>query len=298
VIKYFVLEVWIMAWKEDRVERFEDFSDHVRDMMPSLTSGSHFYWFRGQSSTGWALRPSLGRRLLPLNVGSPQITEIEDCARSAFQGQAHFFVNPALLAQVRTIPCWWALMQHHGAPTRLLDWTESPYVAAYFAVQPDESRDDGAIWCFCGNNLRRNIEQEVGGRPPGFHEPSADAWYADRLRELNGREIVMPLEFSFPSSERMVAQQGRFTMCFAALAGHDCLIRNVEPEHVRKLVIPNERKVEFLLRLREMNITGSSLFPGVDGLGRSVAELIAVRAKFPGSPMIADPATDAQRARA
>jgi hypothetical protein len=172
-------------------------------------------------------------------------------------------------------------MQHHGAPTRLLDWTISPYIAAYFAVQQEGSKQDGAIWCFCSNILRDSIEQTFGELPPDFHEPRAEEWYANQLRKLANHSIVMPLEFSFPSSERMVAQQGRFTMCFAPLSGHDCLIQQVQPKYVRKLVIPNGKKVELLRRLREMNITGSALFPGVDGLGQSVAELIMLRAHVP-----------------
>jgi len=74
-------------------------------------------------------------------------------------------------------------------------------------------------------------------------------------------------------------------MCFQPLADHDCLIEDSLQAYVRKLIIPNGRKAEFLLRLREMNTTGLALFPGVDGLGPSVRELVSLRAHYPLKPV-------------
>src|SRR5262245_49922976 len=74
----------------------------------------------------------------------------------------------------------------------------------------------------------------------------------------------------------MPAQQGCFTMCEQILAGHECIIGELGAENLWQLTIPANQKPDFLLRLREMNITASTLFPGVDGLAESVGELVVL----------------------
>jgi hypothetical protein len=103
---------------------------------------------------------------LPLD----DVVKLEQNAFSEFRSKAHFFVSPPLLAKVRTTPCWWALMQHHGAPTRLLDWSTSPYVAAYFAVNQQSSDENGALWCFCSTTLRDRFRKQYGKLPLPFED--------------------------------------------------------------------------------------------------------------------------------
>jgi hypothetical protein len=201
--------------------------------------------------------------------------DLEKQALKAFQSKAHLFVSPHLLEKVRTIPCWWALMQHHGAPTRLLDWTVSPFVAAYFAAQQDGIKQSGSVWCFCSRKLRKTFEAQYGPLPD-FASGEAPRWYERKLEELCEQKLVIPLVFAHPSSDRMVAQQGRFTMCFKVHQKHDCIIEQIGAKHIRRILIPHDKKPEFLLRLRDMNITGAALFPGVDGLGQSVRELVSL----------------------
>jgi hypothetical protein len=266
-----------MDWKTRTVDSFKDFVGEVYDLMPAATALDERCWFRGQTNEKWDLGTSYMRSSCRLGLPEQALTDLESAARMAFRSQAHLFVNPSLLAKVKTIPCWWALMQHHGAPTRLLDWSISPFVAAYFAVQQDGTREPGAVWGFCSSELRRSFEANPEfGAMPDFESPCAPEWYETKLRELAGRKIVVPLKFSLASSERIVAQQGRFTMSFNIDEPHNCMISQIDSRFLRKILIPHEMKPEFLLRLRNMNITGASLFPGVDGLGQSVRELVSL----------------------
>jgi hypothetical protein len=73
-----------------------------------------------------------------------------------------------------------------------------------------------------------------------------------------------------------LAQQGKFTMSFSPCRDHNSIIEQLGGTFVKKIVIASESKREFLLRLRDINITAASLFPGVDGLGRSIEELISL----------------------
>jgi FRG domain len=264
-----------MAWEEREVVNLEQFVRELTDILPTTAAHDVAFWFRGQSNAAWHLESSFMRSSRHLGIEAEAIVRLEAEALKAFRSQAHLFVEPHLLDKVKTIPCWWALMQHHRAPTRLLDWTASPYVAAYFAAQPNDTDAPGVVWCFCSHRLRDTFESEYG-TIPDFESPEAPTWFERKLEEMRDARIVIPLSFGFASSERMVAQQGRFTMCFKLHQRQNCIIDQIGPQYTRKLIIPHERKHELLLRLREMNITGAALFPGVDGLGRWISELVSL----------------------
>src|SRR5271156_2895396 len=97
-------------------------------------------WFRGQSDSTWALRPSM-YRYSPLKR---HIRALEDEIRQ------EFVVRAPSLGPERPQNSWewYFLMQHCGAPTRLLDWTESALIALFFAVKGNAAGNntDAAVW--------------------------------------------------------------------------------------------------------------------------------------------------------
>jgi hypothetical protein len=163
----------------------------------------------------------------------------------------------------------WAVMQHHGAPTRLLDWTWSPYVAAYFAVV-DRWDQDGALWIVHGRSLfgsDTEMDQHYSEVQSQLRKPDAGSLLLLRIPEL--------------PNERMVAQQGLFTLSASLTVDHDVIIDRtcrtipvgVDGTIYLKLVIAAEIKTEFLKHLAVMNVTAASLFPGIDGIGRAIYDL-------------------------
>jgi hypothetical protein len=101
-------------------------------------------WFRGQQRKHWQLLPSIVR------IGcSDRPTEDEI--------REEFAIRAPALSRYETLPTndWdmYFLMQHHGAPTRLLDWTESPVIALYFAVRDNPGFYESAIWMLDPTNL-------------------------------------------------------------------------------------------------------------------------------------------------
>jgi len=101
-----------MGWQEVPVKSFEAFVEAVSGVLPSTSEGNLAYWFRGQSNANWRLLPSLTRALRSLDVAAPDVSNVETAVLEEFRCKAHLFVSPPLLSKVRTIPCWWALMQH------------------------------------------------------------------------------------------------------------------------------------------------------------------------------------------
>ena len=92
-------------------------------------------WFRGHAVLNWKLVPSLARVASHLGAESALIKRFMQNA------------TPYLDVIPREEWEWMFLMQHHRAGTRLLDWSESPLVALYFAVHESSKKSNGAVWC-------------------------------------------------------------------------------------------------------------------------------------------------------
>ena len=239
------------------------------------------YIFRGQSDVGWDnLKPSLTR----IMEGSPvtEALKIERKAWTIFIKQSHRYFNLATIDDRDDPLDWWPLMQHYRAPTRLLDWTASPYVAAYFAVAEDEKWDcDGVVWFFHPVWLHKAMEKKYPIE--NLHQPDGRLNAKSVVFDPNAPPRLIPFYQRFDDN-RMFAQQGHFTVCLRPLADHAKVMEEAlvgQPGTFGKVIIRKELKPEFLLRLNSMNIGANSLFPGMDGIGLSIAELVRLHRSPP-----------------
>jgi hypothetical protein len=172
---------------------------------------------------------------------------------------------------------WLALAKHHGLPTRVLDWTFSPYVALHFATaSPVRYDEDGAIWCVdyvtatrrLPSRLSALLEQE---RSSVFTTEllSSVAAGLEQLDELLGREHVV--FFEPPSlDQRILNQFAVFSLQGDATARMDEWLER-RPGLGRRVVIPAELKWEVRDKLDQANVNERVLFPGLDGLSRWLA---------------------------
>lgn len=107
-------------------------------------TGERNVLFRGHTNSTWVLEPKIARLALRTHFRMPDAESemLRDFKRQAL---------PHLSRDLRDNWDWLALAQHHGLPTRLLDWTTNPLVALWFAVErPPEEETDGAVWMFFG----------------------------------------------------------------------------------------------------------------------------------------------------
>lgn len=252
-----------MSWCEHRLEKWSDFVNLVDRLTDNeVEEKEKEYFFRGQSDARWELIPSL-RRYFPENEEDVErVIDIESKLKKQFESQYHLHarldgINREGLGKV----WWWTLMQHYGCPTRLLDWTLSPYVALYFAVE-QRPMEDGAVWIFPFPALNHIACQKLGE----FGD------FNEKVLRAKAIKVVYPLE-TLIHNERSAAQQGVFTMCTHALSNHEAAIEEAfhgqkEPD-LHKVIIPSRLKDKCLFKLQTMNVTAGSLFPGPEGLGRA-----------------------------
>ena len=263
-----------MSWRQTRIETWSELVEYF-DRLYAGKSWDMKHLYRGQSDEDWQLDDSLSRLVEPALATRDRLINLEQIAWREFRGQAHLYMPLGGEPNHESLLDWWSLMQHFGCPTRLLDWTGSPFVAAYFAVV-EKPGCDGAVWAFDGEPL---LMGEPGTKA-GVKAAQVRLHLSKDKASLFWEEKIPSLVLPFRPAKlhsRLAAQRGAFTVC-STPGNHGEWIDNsfADPDHqhCHKIIIPQYLKLDFLRRLMRINVSASSLFPGLDGLGRTTRELL------------------------
>ena len=198
-----------------------------------IASAPGEWLFRGHKNRTWPLRPGIAP-ITPLN-GSLEVTERRLLLE--FKRVARPYLRQT------TISDWdfLALAQHHGIPTRLLDWTSNPMAALYFAVE-DEWAHRSVVWCYrCG-------------RAP--------------VAEDNDPLTIGKVGFFRPPhiSPRISGQAGYFTVHPSPFT--DLKARREPDEALEQLIIRRRDRPRFRRELDRIGVNRASLFPDIDGIAQ------------------------------
>ena len=170
---------------------------------------------------------------------------------------------------------WLAVAKHHGLPTRVLDWTHSPYVGLHFATaDPAAYPCDGVVWSVDYVRVARHLPavlREIldaeGANSFTTEMVQRAAATLDELHELaEDGDFVLFLE---PPSldDRIVNQYAVFSLMSSPEARLDEWLHE-HPEAGRRIVVPAGLKWEVRDKLDQANVTERVLFPGLDGIAR------------------------------
>lgn len=237
--------------------------------------------FRGQCRKDGPLIPGLMR------MGS-HYALIEELLLNDFRQYA-----PSNLWPGNSLWNWLAVAQHHGLPTRLLDWTYSPYVALHFATSDmgtEKETCDAIVWCIDYGETNKHLPDKLAMKLKQYRKSVFSVGLLDEvvpsLEEFDSLQTQAFVIFLEPPSldERIVNQVALFSILSspsseaagdARIPSLDAALEEMEqqrgPDAVplyKKIIIPAELKWEVRDKMDQANITERVLFPGLDGLSK------------------------------
>lgn len=272
-------------WKSLRQTRFNSYDEGIEWNDLAIDSSARLIeelWklvrggtviCRGQSLSDWGLQPGIDR-VVPRGAKITERLDEEQQLIEEFRSKARNLVGPLERAHLEPddsnkFVLSMTLMQHYGGPTRLLDWTESPWVAAFFAVL-DNPSGEGAIWWVRDAALTDALEQQ-------WKTPECNEFERDDDGEIDLNfptftadcpEFICRVRLRIPFG-RASAQQGLFTIAGPlGLPHHVILSKLLNKRDYGRVLIPNRLKISVLNDLKLMNVDSSSLqHAGADRLG-------------------------------
>lgn len=253
---------------ELRVSTWADLNDALFDGTwdPKIHRFRATFAYRGVSVESYALTNGLSR------LGTPYPTMERNLIK-----QFKKYAQPHVVER-DTEWHWLSIAQHHGLPTRLLDWTYSPFIALHFATNElDHYHQDGAVWKVSYSDVHGLLQkaqtrtlEALGARifsVDALAETIPDLEALDRLSAPNFDAAVF---FEPPAiDDRIVNQFAYFSVLSDPLLSmNDWLARPEIASRVSatKIVIAHELKWEVRDKLDQSNITERVLMPGLDGL--------------------------------
>jgi hypothetical protein len=238
---------------EIRCRDWADFKNRIiLDQFPDGQFQKGKFLFRGQGSNSWHLSTTFDRWYTGARAGK---NEAADSLLTEFSIECEYEEMPDVLRSDKIAML--GLAQHHGLPTRLLDWTESPYVAAFFAFSGHVRRGIGlqkddyvAIWVL---------------------DPKSHAW-----NEENGCALVkVPALWN----QRIRNQFGRFTYLRAPYDTLEEYVGNFGAGEVilKKYSIPVRDFRLAMSELDAMGLTHARIYPGLEGNARAAEVRVTLR---------------------
>ncbi len=261
------------------VRNLQEFAKFLEDR---LSKPDSYLWFRGCGQAGYCLIPSLYRH--PTLNRIEALLEIESKILVRFKQRSIPYLTRALVTDWEYL----FFMQHFGIPTRLLDWTENPHVALYFALTVAQYQligasgsyiEDAAIWVLNPVAWNQKVLTHIGYTGGILSVSDSEARGYAPLPEIS----LMPSEpiaiYGAHNSPRIIAQRGVFTICGKNLEPMEKIyeVNNFPQDSLIKLVIPKTEIERLLHSLVAIGYHDSAIFPDLDGLAKETRRIFGYK---------------------
>lgn len=215
-------------------------------------------WWRGHADSTWNLVPYVHRIALPRYEQNISLAFFHE-AKSRY---SNYPPNDNTSA-------WLSLMQHYRLPTRLLDWSETCLVAAYFAVSNKKLQSiPSAMWALWPSELNKNqIGKEV--TVASNHESLSNHFEASvHGNPKNEEKEKTTIAFNPEETDiRMMVQASKFTIHSDATPIE---MLDKAGSFLRRFEIPPEAKEKILEELDSLKINRATLFPDLENLAKDI----------------------------
>lgn len=239
----------------------QSWSSYIDVVTEISTKEQYHMWYRGQADCSWGLVPSIQRV-----KERDKLTLHHEQYRTT-----NFMISVTRLN--RSVPRqddyagWLSLMQHYGLHTRLLDWTESPLVALYFALA--NNRDsDAAVWVL--NPLKMNKAMEYGEYVPPISYKSVEAYLVGAFKDESsscyeqGPKDKTIACHGVGNDIRMYVQQSDFTVHNSEIPLDVLLAEDKKCDYLYKIRILKQVKTTLLNGLDLLGFRASTIFPDAE----------------------------------
>lgn len=264
-----------MHWEKQSFSTIDELFQAIMALEPGIAC-------RGQADMSWRLLSSLDRILPTDGDYAARLVQEESIFDNFLKLAREYFGR--IERKYLTVPfskqgiTALTLLQHYGAPTRLLDWTHSPWIGLYYASIRHHDKD-GAVWLF---DQRRFVSELDPRWKRDFDMPRRQDDQVDLEHSAfntDGPNWITMVHCPVPFA-RLEIQQGFFTVAGRLGLDHGERIADVlDADHRKTFVIPSGWKQEILDRLRSMNIHATTLrYPGADHVGHELMATLKQRA--------------------
>lgn len=247
----------------------------TEELIEQLNSLPNNFFYRGHANAEWSLQSSL-ERIIGTKWSAEEAKKFEEFSLVQFKPKFHLYDHENVIPDSKL--AWLSIMQHYGVPTRLLDFTESPYVALYFALEAynPHSANDFAIFALDYTEIMNRSLNHIRSKDAEFKE-TASTIYEKQDEIFENIVDLFPYDIVWIAEPKQLnARLDRQAGSFLLSGNRGLRIQEVLDSKpytnvpMYKYRVHNSLYTGIFALLRKMNITSKSLYGDLDGLARSI----------------------------